>query len=158
MRRPFRVGLFTLALLASVAVTARGEPVCDPDRVQESGSIYRICMPVSGYNGILVVVAHGFQDAGTPVSIPEDQLSGLPDIINGLGFAFATNSYSKTGLAIVLVGFAIMLLYDGVLEEVSGTASFFTAPELAAFERLATAARVPYRRGGASLAFKVRQN
>ncbi len=62
-------------------------------------------MPASGYNGILVVWAHGFQDAGTPVSIPEDQLCTngfcLPELINGLGFAFATNSYSKTGLAIL---------------------------------------------------------
>ena len=46
-----------------------------------------------------------FQDAGTPVSIPEDQLCVndfcLPEIVNGLGFAFATNSYSKTGLAVL---------------------------------------------------------
>ena len=35
------------------------------DGVQESGSIYRICMPAAGaYNGILVIWAHGFQDAG----------------------------------------------------------------------------------------------
>jgi pimeloyl-ACP methyl ester carboxylesterase len=103
--RPIRVGLLTLALLASAAVTARAESVCDPDGVQASGSIYRICMPSSAYNGILVVWAHGFQDAGTPVSIPEDQLCVsdfcLPATINGLGFAFATNSYSKTGLAIL---------------------------------------------------------
>lgn len=78
---------------------------CAPDGVQASGSIYRICMPTPGaYNGDLVVWAHGFQDAGTPVQIPEDQLSvgdiSLPAIINGLGFGFATNSYSKTGLAV----------------------------------------------------------
>ena len=52
-----------------------------------------------------MIWAHGFQDAGTPVSIPEDQLciDGLciPDIVNGLGFGFATNSYSKTGMAIL---------------------------------------------------------
>jgi pimeloyl-ACP methyl ester carboxylesterase len=72
--------------------------------VQESGSIYRICMPDSFYNGRLVIWAHGFQDAGTPVGIPEDQLCFadicLPDLITSLGFAFATNSYSKTGLAV----------------------------------------------------------
>jgi hypothetical protein len=44
------------------------------DGVQASGSIYRICMPAGEYNGVLVVWAHGFQDAGTPVKIPEDQL------------------------------------------------------------------------------------
>lgn len=48
----------------------------------------------------LVIWAHGFQDAGTPVQIPEDQLQFgnvyLPDLITRLGFAFATNSYRKT--------------------------------------------------------------
>ena len=63
-------------------------------------------MPAAAdYNGMLVIWAHGFQDAGTPVAIPEDQLClddfCLPDLVNGLGFAFATNSYSKTGLAVV---------------------------------------------------------
>jgi pimeloyl-ACP methyl ester carboxylesterase len=57
------------------------------------------------YNGNLVIWAHGFQDAGTPVGIPEDQLCQtgfcIPGLVNGLGFAFATNSYSKTGMAIV---------------------------------------------------------
>jgi pimeloyl-ACP methyl ester carboxylesterase len=87
------------------ATPARAESNCDPDGVQSSGSIYRICMPApEQYNGILVVWAHGFQDAGTPVSIPEDQLClgdfCIPEVINGLGFGFATNSYRKTGMAI----------------------------------------------------------
>lgn len=105
MARVLRSGLMILLMLGGVAATARGESVCDADGRQASGSIYRICMPSSGYNGILLVWAHGFQDAGTPVSIPENQLCTndlcLPEIVNGLGFAFATNSYSKTGLAIL---------------------------------------------------------
>jgi len=101
-----RVCLLLAALLFVYAVPARAASTCDPDGVQSSGSIYRICMPDPGdYNGILVLWAHGFQDAGTPVSIPEDQLcvNGfcLPSLINSLGFGFATNSYSKTGLAIL---------------------------------------------------------
>jgi pimeloyl-ACP methyl ester carboxylesterase len=103
--RLVRVFLFVVAALACGAATARAESVCDADGVQTSGAKYRICMPPSGYNGILVIWAHGFQDAGTPVSIPEDQLCVndfcLPDIINGLGFGFATTSYSKTGLAVL---------------------------------------------------------
>src|SRR5262245_39795621 len=105
MARVLRSGLMILLMLGGVAATARGESGCDADGRQASGSIYRICMPSSGYNGILLVWAHGFQDAGTPVSIPENQLCTndlcLPEIVNGLGFAFATNSYSKTGLAIL---------------------------------------------------------
>jgi pimeloyl-ACP methyl ester carboxylesterase len=62
--------------------------------------------PAEDYNGMLVIWAHGFQDAGTPVEIPEDQLClgdgfCIPEIVNGLGFGFATNSYSKTGLAVL---------------------------------------------------------
>ena len=82
-----RRGLFVLVLLAWSAAAAHGQSVCDPDGLQASGSIYRICMPSSGYNGILVVWAHGFQDAGTPVGIPEDQLCStnlcLPAICYG---------------------------------------------------------------------------
>ena len=93
------------AALLFCAVPARAASICDPDAVQGSGSIYRICMPpAEQYNGILVVWAHGFQDAGTPVGIPEDQLCigdfCIPEVVNALGFGFATNSYSKTGLAI----------------------------------------------------------
>jgi len=94
------------ALLLFFAIPARAESICDPDGVQASGSIYRICMPpAEQYNGILVVWAHGFQDAGTPVQIPEHQLCiggfCIPEVVNSLGFGFATNSYAKTGMAIV---------------------------------------------------------
>jgi len=99
--------ILATALFLFAIVPARSEAAtCDPDGLQASGSIYRICMPPAGqYNGNLVIFAHGFQDAGTPVSIPEDQLCFgglcLADFITQLGFAFATNSYSKTGLAIL---------------------------------------------------------
>lgn len=100
-----RLVLAVFFALCFVPTRASAESTCDADGVQASGSIYRICMPAAeDYNGILVAWAHGFQDAGTPVSIPEDQLCigtfCIPEVINGLGFGFATNSYSKTGLAI----------------------------------------------------------
>lgn len=124
-----RVIAIAVAAVALLASPARAESVCDPDGVQSSGSIYRICMPAFGdYNGMLVVWAHGFQDAGTPVSIPEDQLCVadfcIPELVNDLGFAFATNSYSKTGLA-VLQGMAdirdlvrLFTLYKGAPRKV----------------------------------------
>ena len=95
-----------LALLLLCATPAAASSTCDDDATQNSGSIYRICMPApEDYNGMLVIWAHGFQDAGTPVEIPEDQLCigdfCIPAIINSLGFGFATNSYSKTGMAIL---------------------------------------------------------
>lgn len=98
-------GLCVFVLLLLVSPATQAESICDPDGLQASGSIYRICLPPAAqYNGDLMIWAHGFQDAGTPVSIPEDQLNlggiQLNEIVNLLGFGFATNSYSKTGLAV----------------------------------------------------------
>jgi hypothetical protein len=56
-----------------------------------------------------------------------------------------------------LFSFAVMLLYDGLLDQVSGTASALTDPELTAFERRAQAAGLPYRRDGPALTFKLKQ-
>ena len=104
MKRLSTVAAFALLLLC--ATPAAASSTCEVDGTQASGSIYRICMPApADYNGMLVIWAHGFQDAGTPVEIPEDQLCigdfCIPEIINSLGFGFATNSYSKTGMAIL---------------------------------------------------------
>ena len=72
-----------------------------------SGAVYRICMPPAPlrWNGDLVLYAHGYvPDLGQPLAIPEDQLhlSGvyIPDLINSMGYAFATTSYSANGLAV----------------------------------------------------------
>jgi pimeloyl-ACP methyl ester carboxylesterase len=94
------VWIFLLSLPYHTAAAS-----CEPDGVQASGSIYRICMPERiGYNNRLVIWAHGFQDATEPVGIPEDQLRPrdipIQEFVNALGFGFATNSYSKTGLAV----------------------------------------------------------
>ncbi len=94
------------------------------DGIQASGSHYRICMPpAAAYNGRLIIWAHGFQDAGEPVGIPEEQMHFgdfyLPDLLTGLGFAFATNSYSKTGLA-VRQGIADILDLVEIFEELQG--------------------------------------
>ena len=101
-----RLRAAAILLFSFLAVPAPAQSACEPDGVQASGSKYRICMPPADrYNGSLVIWAHGFQDAGTPVSIPEDQLCiggfCIPDLVNALGFGFATNSYSKTGLAVL---------------------------------------------------------
>jgi pimeloyl-ACP methyl ester carboxylesterase len=93
-----------MAACAAAAPALAGS-TCLPDRLQESGAIYRICMPPpESYNGRVFLYTHGFQDAGTPVQIPESQLTFddvvLPELINSLGFGFAMSSYSKTGLAV----------------------------------------------------------
>ena len=62
-------------------------------------------MPSGTWNGDLVVYAHGYVAYNKPITIPEDQLQlpggvSLPELINGLGFAFATTSYRMNGLAV----------------------------------------------------------
>lgn len=71
------------------------------DGVQESGALYRICVPQS-WNGDLVVFAHGYIASNRPLIIPDLEVEGtdISEIINQLGYAFATTSYSKNGLAV----------------------------------------------------------
>ncbi len=73
--------------------------------VQPSGAVFKIWVPVEGWNHNLVTFAHGYVDPRKPVEIPENQLwvddtTYIPDLINGLGYAFAITSYRKNGLAI----------------------------------------------------------
>ena len=103
-KRYSKIIVLVFCLIWVAASPAKGEDPC-VDGTQASGSIYRICMPTDINNGKLVIWAHGFQDAGPGVEIPEDQLSfggiSIPEIIMSLGYGFATNSYSKKGLAVV---------------------------------------------------------
>lgn len=105
--RVLLVGAILFSTSAVAAVPAvRAESYCEPDGQQDSGAIYRICMPAPGdWNGDLVVYAHGYVAFNEPIAIPEDQLGlpdgpSLPEIVNELGFAFATTSYSVNGLAV----------------------------------------------------------
>jgi pimeloyl-ACP methyl ester carboxylesterase len=73
---------------------------------QWGGARYRICLPEGSWNRDLVIYAHGYVSPFDPIAIPEDQLvlpdgTSIPGIINQLGFAFATTSYSKNGLAVL---------------------------------------------------------
>lgn len=93
------------AALVPASAPAQAGSRCAPDGKQKSGAIFRICMPTKNWNGNLVIFAHGYVAFNEPVAIPENQLSptdgpSLPEIVNGLGYAFATTSYSVNGLAI----------------------------------------------------------
>ena len=132
-KRGTRFTLIILVLLAIASVrpvaaasnlTAR--LACDPDGVQESGAVYRICMPFfPPWNGDLVVFAHGYVSPTEPVGIPENQMTlpggiTLADIANSLGYAFATTSYSTNGLA-VLEGIADLVDLVDIFTAAKGT-------------------------------------
>lgn len=103
-----RLGLVACfsAMVLGGAASGAAAAACDPDAMQASGAIYRICMPEPDqWNGRLVVWAHGYVAFNEPIAIPEDQLrladgTPLPDLVTSLGYAFATSSYSVNGLAV----------------------------------------------------------
>jgi hypothetical protein len=73
------------------------------DGTLPSGALSRICVP-DGWNGQLVVFAHGYVQPGEPLAFYHLTLpdgTSLPDLIQSQGFAFATTSYRRNGLAIL---------------------------------------------------------
>ena len=69
-----------------------------------SGALYLICLPAAGWNGGMVVYAHGYTPVVAPLGFQDLVLPGgtyLPDLVLGQGYAFATTSYRQNGLAIL---------------------------------------------------------
>jgi pimeloyl-ACP methyl ester carboxylesterase len=130
MKRVTHVSLVLLLLLASApalpALAQARQSVSNcSDGLQSSGAVYRVCMPGQvPWNGGLVVFAHGYVKFSDPIAIPESQLvlpdgTYIPNLVNSLGFAFATTSYSTNGLAVQqglqdLVELVTMLKAQGV--------------------------------------------
>ena len=104
--RAFLVVLTIACTLPIAPVAAEGAISGCQDGLQASGAVYRICIPeAEAWNGDLLIYAHGYVAFNEPVAIPENQLvlpdgTSIPEIMNRLGFAFATTSYSTNGLAI----------------------------------------------------------
>lgn len=67
------------------------------------GALSLICIPASGWNGDLLVWAHGYVAFNEPIGFYNLGLGDLsvPDFAQSLGFAFATTSYRQNGLAIL---------------------------------------------------------
>lgn len=105
--RIFIVAVLVLALVPALPVKAQSAIPPNCQVFPLGGAIDAICMPpdLSTYNGDLVVYAHGYVSPTEPIAIPEDQLffsdgTFIPDLINGMGYAFATTSYSENGWAV----------------------------------------------------------
>lgn len=74
------------------------------DPKNPSDQLIVICIP-SNWNGRLVIYAHGFVPPQAPLALPTDELTltdgtFVPNLFLSLGFAFATSSFHKNGLAI----------------------------------------------------------
>ncbi len=87
-----------------VDLTVAGDEVTIIEGVQGSGAVYKIWIPAE-WNRELVLFAHGYVEESQPVAIPESQMevddsTTLADAFLDMGYAFATTSYSKNGLAV----------------------------------------------------------
>ena len=98
------VGLVAACLLLPSAARAQVIPGTCVSGVLPHGALSRVCVPASGWNGDLVVYAHGYVAPGLPLDFYQTSLpdgTSLPALVQSLGYAFATTSYRQNGLAIL---------------------------------------------------------
>ena len=94
----------SFGVVASSASAQAIPGTCD-EGVFNSGARWKTCVPLAGWNGNLIVYAHGYVFDVPKVGL--DFHDTLPDgtslatLTQGLGFAFATTSYRQNGLAIL---------------------------------------------------------
>lgn len=101
------VGVFLLGTTL-VPAAARAQPAITPGPcvpgTLPGGALSLICVPTAGWNGELVVFAHGYVAPGLPLDFYHLALADgtpLPVLVQSLGYAFATTSYRRNGLAIL---------------------------------------------------------
>lgn len=101
------LGMGILSFPATVKADSTPFPACIQG-TQQSGAIYQICMPPLGtpWNGDVLIFAHGYVDFDRPLDIQYRQMmladgADIEQLVTKLGYAFATTSYSKNGLAVV---------------------------------------------------------
>jgi len=113
MKPRSRTVFFAAALVAAVLQPtlsygqfAFAVPAPCTDGTLPSGALSRICVPSAGWNGALVVFAHGYVSAVPPEPIAFHNLmlpdgTDVPTLVQLLGYTFATTSYRQNGLAIL---------------------------------------------------------
>lgn len=107
------VVLLLLALMPATPAHAQTNADCLLYGEHSNGAKYCITMPLPPpygmWNGDLVIFAHGYVAVNEPLDIPwsqmmfSDGMGGvitMPVLVNGMGYAFATTSYSENGLAV----------------------------------------------------------
>ena len=129
-----------------------------PRRAASPAALAEMLSPAYSTTGVLqrpLVTLHTLRDQQIPYW--QEQLYALK--------TFASGSYLTRHLNIpidrfehcnfttdeVLASFAIMLFYDGLVTEVSGTGSLLTPAQLAAFEARTRAVGLPTQRAGSAL-------
>jgi pimeloyl-ACP methyl ester carboxylesterase len=96
-------GLLAVSLITPATAQAQPALPCVTG-VLPGGALSLICVPPGGWNGDLVVYAHGYVAANQPLGFYNLDLpdgTSLPEIVLGLGYAFATTSYRQNGLTVL---------------------------------------------------------
>ena len=98
--------IWLLATMLAVPLDGWAQVVpgpCQPG-VLPGGAFSLICVPALGWNGQLVVYAHGYVAPDLPLDfyqITAPDGTPIPLLVQSQGFAFATTSYRQNGLAIL---------------------------------------------------------
>src|SRR6185436_16921355 len=105
LRRLVGSACFGLVLLAPARAGAQSAVPgpCVDDELR-TGARIRICVPLVGWNGGLVLYAHGFVLPALPLGFYQTTLpdnTPLDQVLQAQGFAFATTSYRRNGLNIL---------------------------------------------------------
>lgn len=141
MCRLLRIVLL-LAVVASGTLSALPANAAAPivpgeciDDVLPGGARSLICVPTSGWNGDLIVFAHGYVAPDLPLDFYNLELTDGTDLrvlVQSLGYAFATTSYRRNGLAI-LEGVAdvreLVLAFENLHPAYAGTTFITGASE-----------------------------
>lgn len=96
-------GLLAFSLVTPAPAQAQTTLPCTQGELP-GGALYLICVPPGGWNGDLVVYAHGYVAFNQPLGFANLDLpdgSSVPELVLGLGYAFATTSYRQNGLAVL---------------------------------------------------------
>jgi pimeloyl-ACP methyl ester carboxylesterase len=104
MRRLCSLMVFLALLCGSSIAAAAPTPGACSTGAFLSKAIWQICVPSTEWNGGLIVWAHGYVAPNQPLSIGNTTLpdgTSLPDFVQAQGYAFATTSYRRNGLAVL---------------------------------------------------------
>lgn len=107
MRNASRTFCIAVVVWTVCASAASAQPVPGPcdEGLLASHARWKICVPAQGWNGDLVIFAHGYVPNLPGVGL--DFFDTLPDgtpvstLVQSLGFAYATTSYRQNGLVIL---------------------------------------------------------
>ncbi len=97
-------GLLAFSLVAPAPAQQAHAALPCTQGVLPGGALYLICVPPGSWNGDLVVYAHGYVAFNQPLGFYNIELpdgSSIPELVLGLGYAFATTSYRQNGLAVL---------------------------------------------------------